>query len=36
MNNDEREYLVNYPCHVDTPQAGVADAPRPSSDPRPG
>ncbi|HYD38738.1 MAG TPA: TonB-dependent receptor, partial [Allosphingosinicella sp.] len=35
-NNDEREYLVNYPCLVDTPQAGVADAPAPASDPRGG
>ena len=26
-NNDEREYLINYPCQVDVPQAGVADAP---------
>ncbi|MFL6844429.1 MAG: TonB-dependent receptor [Allosphingosinicella sp.] len=36
MNNDERKYLVNYPCNVDAPQAGVADAPAPSSDPRNG
>jgi len=36
MNNDEREYLVNYPCNVDTPQAGAADSPALSSDPRPG
>jgi iron complex outermembrane receptor protein len=35
-NNDERKYLINYPCNVDAPQAGVADAPAPSSDPRPG
>ncbi|HET9639097.1 MAG TPA: TonB-dependent receptor [Allosphingosinicella sp.] len=35
-NNDEREYLLNYPCLVDTAQPGVADAPAPSSDPRPG
>jgi len=26
-NNDEREYLINYPCNVDTPQAGVPDSP---------
>jgi iron complex outermembrane recepter protein len=25
-NNDEREYLINYPCLTDAPQAGVADA----------
>jgi iron complex outermembrane receptor protein len=36
MNNDEREYLVNYPCLLDTPQAGVADVRAPSSDPRNG
>lgn len=36
MNNDEREYLINYPCRVDVAQAGVADAPAPSSDPRAG
>lgn len=24
-NADERKYLINYPCQVDTPQAGVAD-----------
>jgi iron complex outermembrane receptor protein len=35
-NNDEREYLLNYPCLVDVAQAGVADAPAPSSDPRNG
>jgi iron complex outermembrane receptor protein len=35
-NNDEREYLVNFPCNVDVPQAGVADVVAPSSDPRPG
>lgn len=35
-NNDEREYLVNYPCLIDVPQAGVADVVAPSSDPRPG
>ena len=26
-NADERRYLINFPCQVDTPQAGVADAP---------
>jgi iron complex outermembrane receptor protein len=36
LNNDERKYLINYPCNVDAPQAGVADAPAPSSDPRNG
>jgi iron complex outermembrane receptor protein len=36
MNNDERKYLINFPCLVDLPQAGVADAPAPSSDPRNG
>jgi iron complex outermembrane receptor protein len=36
MNNDERQYLINYPCLVDVAQAGVADAPAPSSDPRAG
>jgi iron complex outermembrane receptor protein len=36
MNNDEREYFVNFPCLVDTPQAGVADVRAPSSDPRNG
>ncbi|HEX6375813.1 MAG TPA: TonB-dependent receptor [Allosphingosinicella sp.] len=35
-NNDEREYLVNYPCLIDVPQAGVADTVAPSSDPRNG
>lgn len=35
-NNDEREYLVNYPCLTDTPQPGVADTVAPSSDPRNG
>ncbi|HYE28006.1 MAG TPA: TonB-dependent receptor [Allosphingosinicella sp.] len=35
-NKDEREYLINFPCLVDVPQAGVADAPAPSSDPRGG
>ena len=29
-NNDEREYLINFPCNVDTPQANVADSPAPS------
>jgi len=33
-NNDEREYLLNYPCLTDTPQAGVADVVAPSV--RPG
>jgi iron complex outermembrane receptor protein len=32
-NNDEREYLLNYPCQVDVAQAGVADAPAPSRAP---
>jgi iron complex outermembrane receptor protein len=32
-NNDEREYLLNYPCRVDTPQPGVADVIAPSSTP---
>jgi iron complex outermembrane receptor protein len=36
LNNDERKYLVNYPCNTDAPQAGVADVAAPSSDPRPG
>jgi iron complex outermembrane receptor protein len=35
-NNDERKYLVNFPCLVDTAQAGVADVRAPSSDPRNG
>ncbi|MEA3065031.1 MAG: iron complex outerrane recepter protein [Sphingomonadales bacterium] len=35
-NNNERKYLINYPCNVDTPQAGVADVVAPSSDPRAG
>jgi iron complex outermembrane receptor protein len=35
-NNDERKYLVNYPCLTDTPQAGVVDTAAPSSDPRNG
>ena len=26
-NADEREYLLNFPCQTDAPQAGVADAP---------
>lgn len=26
-NNDNREYNINFPCNVDTPQAGAADAP---------
>jgi iron complex outermembrane receptor protein len=30
-NNDERRYLINFPCNVDTPQAGVADAPAPTT-----
>lgn len=29
-NKDEREYLINFPCNVDVPQAGVADTPAPS------
>ncbi|HEX6660759.1 MAG TPA: TonB-dependent receptor [Sphingomicrobium sp.] len=29
-NRDERFYLINYPCEVDTPQAGVADTPAPA------
>ena len=29
-NSDERRYLINYPCNVDTPQAGVADTPAPA------
>jgi iron complex outermembrane receptor protein len=33
MNNDEREYFINYPCLTDTPQAGVADAPAPTRGP---
>jgi iron complex outermembrane recepter protein len=24
-NKDERKYLINFPCNVDTPQTGVAD-----------
>ena len=29
-NGDERFYMINYPCQVDTPQAGVADTPAPA------
>ncbi|GAA4778594.1 TonB-dependent receptor [Novosphingobium ginsenosidimutans] len=29
-NSDERKYLINYPCLLDTPQAGVADSPAPA------
>ena len=29
-NADERFYMINFPCQVDTPQAGVADAPAPA------
>jgi len=32
-NNDEREYNINFPCFVDVAQAGVADAPAPTSGP---
>ena len=35
-NNDEREYLLNYPCLVSPARAGLVDAPALSSDPRPG
>ncbi|MEO7178195.1 MAG: TonB-dependent receptor [Allosphingosinicella sp.] len=35
-NNDEREYLVNYPCLVAPARAGLVDAPAVSSDPRNG
>lgn len=35
-NNDERKYLLNYPCLVDVAQPGVADTVAPSSDPRNG
>jgi iron complex outermembrane receptor protein len=35
-NNDERRYFINYPCLVDAAQAGVADAPAPSSNPTVG
>jgi iron complex outermembrane recepter protein len=31
LNNDERRYLLNYPCQVDAPQAGVADTAAPST-----
>lgn len=30
-NRDERFYDINYPCNVDTPQAGVGDVPTPST-----
>ena len=33
MNNDEREYSLNFPCFVDVAQAGVADAPAASRGP---
>ena len=36
MNHDEVPYLINYPCLIDTPQAGAPDSPAPSSDPRNG
>lgn len=36
LNNDERRYLLNYPCNIDAPQAGAPDSPAPSSDPRNG
>jgi len=29
-NQDERFYLINYPCQVDTPQAGAIDTPAPA------
>jgi len=29
-NANERFYMINYPCQVDTPQAGVADSPAPA------
>jgi len=29
-NRDERFYMINFPCQVDTPQAGVADSPAPA------
>jgi iron complex outermembrane receptor protein len=32
-NADEREYNINYPCTMDTPQPGVADSPSSSSGP---
>ena len=31
LSRSEREYDINYPCLTDTPQAGVADAPTPST-----
>jgi iron complex outermembrane receptor protein len=30
-NNDERDYNINVPCTLDTPQAGVTDAPTPAT-----
>ena len=30
-SRSEREYDINYPCQTDTPQAGVADSPTPST-----
>ena len=30
LNRDERFYLLNYPCTVDVPQAGVGDSPAPA------
>lgn len=36
LNLGEVPYLINYPCNVDTPQAGAPDSPAPSSDPRNG
>jgi iron complex outermembrane receptor protein len=35
-NNDEREYLLNYPCLMAPARGGLVDAPALSSDPRPG
>jgi iron complex outermembrane receptor protein len=32
-NRGERFYDINYPCAMDTPQAGIADAPAPSTGP---
>jgi iron complex outermembrane receptor protein len=32
-SRDERFYDINYPCQVDTPVAGVADTPAPSTGP---
>ncbi|HYU95500.1 MAG TPA: TonB-dependent receptor [Sphingomicrobium sp.] len=29
-NRDERFFQINFPCQVDTPQAGVADSPAPA------